>query len=360
MKVLVISNYQDAINSVRPEGEILIGLKKMGFDITLMTQKQAAFIEQFEKAGISVIDFHPTKKISWSTIQFIRKELKAGQYDILHAFNSKAISNGNFAAIGLPVKVLAYRGVIGGSHWLNPNAYLKHLHPRIDGITAVSKAVQSYLQQQIWWNPKKVKQFYKGQNLEWYQSIQPLPKSAFSLRNEDFIVTCIANNRKWKGIRYLIEASKYLPLNLPIHFLLIGRKMDTDENLKLINQSPYINNFHLLGYRDDIPSILATSQVYVQPSNKNKEGLGKAILEAMSLGVPPIVTNSGGPIEFVENQISGLVVPQKNHKAIGDAILQLFQNESLRVKLGENAKTVIREKMSIDASILALKEIYIA
>ena len=130
MKVLVISNYNDAFNSVRPEGAIFIGLQRLGFQLTIMTQEKASFIEQFKKVGIPIIDFHPTKKISLAAIQFIRKELIRGQYDILHLFNSKAISNGNFAAIGLRVKVLAYRGVIGGSAWYAPNSYLKHLHPK--------------------------------------------------------------------------------------------------------------------------------------------------------------------------------------------------------------------------------------
>jgi len=139
MKVLIISNYKDAYNSVRPEGEIFIGLQKMGVALTIMTQGDAPFIPTFKKAGIQIIDFHPTKKISWSSIQFIRKEIQKGQYDILHLFNSKAISNGNFAAIGLPLKVLAYRGVIGGISWYNPNAYLKHLHPRIEKLPSFIK-----------------------------------------------------------------------------------------------------------------------------------------------------------------------------------------------------------------------------
>ncbi|MFK7979743.1 MAG: glycosyltransferase family 4 protein [Saprospiraceae bacterium] len=358
MKILIISNYKDAYNSVRPEGEIFIGLQKLGFQLTIMTQADAPFVDNFRKAGIPIIDFHPTKKISRKAILFIRQALKKGQYDILHLFNSKAISNGNFAAIGLPVKVLAYRGVIGGSAWYAPNSYLKHLHPRVDGITAVSKSVQTYLQQQLFWHKQKVSQFYKGQNLTWYQGIQPANLQELGIPKDAFVVTCIANNRTWKGIKYLIQAAQYLALNLPIHFLLIGRKMDTSQNLQLIQSSPYSTHFHLVGYRNDVLQLLAASDVYIQPSNKNREGLGKAILEAMSLGIPPIVTNSGGPKEFVEHQVSGLVVPTKNPKAIAQSIQQLFDNESFRTTLGNGAKKVIAGKMSLEASVLALKQIY--
>lgn len=358
MKILIISNYKDAYNSVRPEGELFIGLQQQGLEITIMTQKEAPFVSNFLKAGIRIINFHPTKKISWSSIQFIRKELQSGQYDILHLFNSKAISNGNFAAIGLPIKVLAYRGVIGGSPWYNPNSYLKHLHPRIDGITAVSKAVQSYLQKQVWGNTHKVTQFYKGQNLDWYKEVHPLDLTTLNLPKNGFIVSCIANNRTWKGINYLIESTTFLPPQLPIHILLIGRKMDTPKNLKLINQSPYKNQIYLLGYRKDVVNLLAASDVYIQPSNEHKEGLGKAILEAMSLGIPPIVTDTGGPPEFVEDGVSGLVIPSRNPKEIATAILKMYKDNALRKQLGVEAKAVIANQMSLTNSVISLKKIY--
>jgi len=358
MNILIISNYKDAINSVRPEGEIFIGLQKMGYFITIMTQADGVYIQNFLEAGIKIIDFHPIKKLSYSTIKYIRQELKNGAYDVLCLFNSKAISNGNFAAIGLKVKVVVYRGVIGGSSWLNPNAYLKHLHPRVDCIIAVSKAVQQYLQKQIWWNPTKVKQYYKGQNLSWYQEVKPIPCAQLGLPSNAFVVSCIANNRTWKGVHYLIEAANFLPPNLPIHFLLIGRKMDSKENLSLIKKSPYATQFHLLGYRNDVSEVLASSQVYVQPSLKNKEGLGKAILEAMSVGVPPIITNSGGPIEYVQQSISGIIVAPKNPKEIADSVLQLFQNEQYRLSLGNGARLVIKGKMNIEKSIIRLNEIF--
>ena len=358
MKVLIISNYKDAYNSVRPEGEIFIGLQKIGFELTIMTQKDAEYIPNFIKAGIKIIDFQPTKKLSWSAIQLIRKTLQSSSFDILHLFNSKAISNGNFAAIGLPVKVLVYRGVIGGSSWLNPNAYLKHLHPRVDGITAVSKSIQKYLQTQIWWKPAKVKQYYKGQNLDWYKAVQPTDKATLGLPEDAFIVSCIANNRRSKGVVYLLSAMDHLPPNLPIHLLLIGRKMDTKKQLAIIEKSPYKNHIHLLGFRNDVASLLKMSQVYIQPTNRNNEGLGKAILEAMSLKTPVIVTDSGGPAEYVEHGISGIIIPSKDPIAIAKAILELYDNQSFSKKLAQNGQAVIATKMSMQQSILSLKRIY--
>jgi len=134
--------------------------------------------------------------------------------------------------------------------------------------------------------------------------------------------------------------------------------MDTAENLTLINRSPYPNNFHLLGHRKDVLAILAASKIYVQPSLKNKEGLGKAILEAQSLGIPPIVTDTGGPPEFVIDGESGLTVPPKNSQAIAKNIVQLYNNEPLRIQLGQGAQSIIRGPMNITQSAKQLHQIY--
>ncbi|MFT4759231.1 MAG: glycosyltransferase involved in cell wall biosynthesis [Paraglaciecola sp.] len=356
MKVLIISDYRDILNSVRPEGELFIGLKKAGVDLTLMTFGDGEFLAEFKKAGIRVIDFHPEKKVSWSAIRFIRAELKRGKYDILHLFNSKAISNGAFAAIGIPVKVLTYRGVIGITKWYNPNSYLKHLHPRIDGITAVSKAIQSYLQTQIFFNKNKVKHFYKGQNLDWYKNTKTADLKEFNLPKDAFIVTCVANYRRFKRIDYLINSTHFLAKNLPIYFLLIGRNMDATENVKLLKKSPYQNHFHLTGYRQDAINLVKASDVYIQPSDH--EGLGKGILEAMSLGIPPIVTNTGGPAEFVDNEQSGLIVEVKNARAIAKAIERLYNDENLRKRLAVGAKATIEGRMNIRQSVVGLKRVY--
>ena len=354
MKLLVLSNYHDSFNSVRPEGEIFIGLQKRGWAVTVMTRTGGAFLEDFKKTGVQIIDRHPQRKIDRSVIQFIRSELRTGGYDILLLMNSKAITNGCLAAAGLPVWVVAYRGVVGGSHWLNPNAYFKHLHPRVDAIWAVSKAVQDYLQRQIWWNPEKIKHCYKGQNLAWYRGVNARSRREIGVPENAWLVACIANNRKWKGIQYLIQATAYLPADLPIHFLLIGRNMDTPDVLRGIQRSPYADRFHLMGYRNDVYELLAASQVYVQPSLHDREGLGKGILEAMSLGVPPIVTDTGGPPEFVEHGVSGMVVPPATAQPIARQIEKLFRNEPLRQRLGEGAKRVIEGKMSTENSVLCL------
>lgn len=97
-----------------------------------------------------------------------RRELQAGNYDIAYGMNSKTIPNLAFAAVGLPVKLVTYRGSSSGMHRHDPTAYLTHLHPRVDAICCVSRAVERVVRSRIWRRAVVVTTVYKGQDVGWF------------------------------------------------------------------------------------------------------------------------------------------------------------------------------------------------
>ena len=93
------------------------------------------------------------------------------------------------------------------------------------------------------------------------------------------------------------------------------------------------------------------------PSLK-REGLPKTVIEGMAYGVPPIVTNSGGSPELVEDGISGIIVPPNSAQAIADAILRLYRNTKLRKKMGQAAEQRIRGHFTTEHTIKKTYSIY--
>ena len=350
LRVLVISNYRET-NSVRPEAELFIGLQKAGVQVTIMTFGDAHYVEKFREAGIRVIDFHPLKKFDRSETQRIRAELLAGQYDVLHLFNSRAIINGLRAARGLPVKVVLYRGYTGNIHWFDPTAYLKYLHPRVDKVVCIAKSIEALLQRQLFFQKDKAVTIHKGHDASWYAGIKSMDRTSLDgIPSTAFWVTCVANNRPMKGVRYLLEATQYLPTNLPIHFLLVGKNMAAGKGRALIDRSPNREKIHLLGYRTDVLEMVAASDVFVLPSIKG-EATTKAVIEAMSLGVAPIITSIPGNRELVLDGQCGLVVPPHDPKAIADSILLLYHDTALRHWLGQAAQLHIQKNFNIENTI---------
>jgi len=158
IRVLVITDSlgRKNINPIRSEAAQLLGAQISGeVDITVMCSPESILVDYYRNRGIHVIPQKIRKKVSLKSIRFIRKLVRDNSFQILHLFNSRAISNGTLAAIGLPVKVLVYRGQPGSLRRYDPISYLNALNPRVDKIICVSQAVEIYLRKQLWFNKDK-------------------------------------------------------------------------------------------------------------------------------------------------------------------------------------------------------------
>jgi glycosyltransferase involved in cell wall biosynthesis len=357
IKVLSISDYRD-FHSVRPEAEIFIGLKKAGLDVHVMTYADSEYGKRFKEAGIKVIDFHPQEKFNKEEQKFIRDLFVKEQYDVVHLFNSRAIINGIKAAKGLKTKVVLYRGYSGNIHWYDPTAYWKFLNPRVDKIMCNSIGVENLIRSQKFTNKDKAITINKGHKTDWYSGVEPSDiRQELGIPEDAFLLINVANNRKMKGIPYLLEAMNQLPEGLPIHLILLGKRMDDEDNMRIINSGAYKNQIHTPGFRANALSIVAAADVFVLPSIMG-ESITKSVIEAMSLGKAPIITDIAGNVELVENGVSGLVVPKKDSNSLSKAILKLYEDRDLCNKIGEAAKKRISTDLSTEQTIIKVKKMY--
>lgn len=354
MKVLCVTAYSD-----KPETEMFIGLKKFGLDIWVACPSDAPHYQRLIEAGIPVIDIKICRRFDLSAVLILRRFLKANNIDILHLFNNRAVSNGILSSVKLPVKIVVYRGIVGNVSFLSPASWITYLHPKVNRIVCVAEAVRQYfLSMKFLWlrvPHEKVVTIYKGHSLNWYQN-KPADLSEFNIPPEAFVVGCVANFRPRKGLHILIDSAKYLPVNAPIHFLLVG-KMDDPSLVKQIEKSPFRNNIHLAGYRSDASAISAACHTVILPALR-REGLPKVIIEAMAYGVPPIVTDSGGSPELVRGHKCGIVVPPGDSKEIARAIMRLYEYPDLRSEIGKHAKKQIESAFHIDKTIKKTIELY--
>jgi len=355
VKLLVISSYVDTWNSVRPEAEMLIGLAKLGVEVELMTQPDAEYRSRFEENGIKVHGFHPRKKIEPEAIRRIRHLLIEGKFDAVYCFNNKAIANTNLAAIGLPVKVMTYRGQTGNISRWDPSGYLTHLSPRVDRIICVSKATRDDLPKHVWGNKDKVCTVYKGHDLDWYQDT-PVDLKQFGVPDGAFVVGSVANIRPRKGLPILLKATHLLPADSNIHLLLVGRGMDNPAVQALIQASPMADRIHLTGFRKDAPAIIASCQVSVLASTK-REGLPKTVIEAMAYGVAPIVSDTGGSAELIEDGVSGIRVTPGSAEEIAAGIQRLHESPELCANMGQSARDRIASHFHVQHSSEALLKV---
>lgn len=358
VKVLVISNYQGAINPVRPEAEIFLGLHEQGVELTILSPTENAYYaDRFKEAGIEVIDFEAKSKFNISDIRFVRKLIKERGFDIVHCFKNKAVAICNWACQGLPVKLLAYRGYTGNIFWYDPSCYITYLHPRVDYITCLADSVKEVLQANLI-NPKKAVTINKGHNPAWYDDVKPADLAEFNFPENAMVCSFVANSRsKMKGLNYLIESTHFWPKDALIYLLIIGRDLNDPTIQELIATSPMKDRMVFAGFRKNANELVKACDVAISVSIYG-EATQKAMIEAMYLGRPVLITNISGNRDMAEDGISGYVIPPKDPGAIAKGLEKFWQAPEKRLKMGVEARKRIAKILSINKSVDDYKAFY--
>ncbi|MCG8370044.1 MAG: glycosyltransferase [Proteobacteria bacterium] len=346
----------------RPTVATLVGMHEAGIDVTVVVPGNHPNRKTLRDAGLPTIDIRLRRKFDAAGIAALREELVRGRYHIMHTFNNNAISNGLRACKGLPVRIVAYRGIVGAVSFLDPVSWLRYLNPRIDRIVCVCEAIRRYF---LSMQPAFLRMpagrpvtIHKGHELAWYAA-GPADRAGFGIPEDAFVVGCTANYRPRKGIGYLVEAIELLPSDLPVRLVLIGH-MEAKELTRRIARSPARDRIHRIGFVTNAPEVGAACDVCCLPSTR-REGLPRSVIETMAYEVPPIVTDAGGSPELVEHGISGLVVPPRNARAIADAIETLYRDRDLRLRMGRAARrrigTAFRNQDTVKKTIALYEEL---
>jgi len=257
--------------------------------------------------------------------------------------------NGLMASIGMDIKLVAYRGIIGNLAYWSPMSWLYLLNPRLDRIICVCDAIRRYLLglgvpgMRLRRNVPVT--IHKGHRPELYEGDAEDLKQ-FGIPDDTFVVACTLRAVPRKGVPVFIEAIDGLPPGLNIHILMAGTIMDSPLHRELVAKNSYAENIHLYGFLERMPWILKGVDVSVLPSLK-REGLSRAMLEAMIAGVVPIVTNSGGSPELIEKDVSGFVVEPGDPVAIREKILELYNDREML----EQMSAAVKQRMLTDFTI---------
>src|SRR5690606_16323791 len=111
-----------------------------------------------------------------------------------------------------------------------------------------------------------------------------------------------------------------------------------------------------LGLRDDLPALLPGLDLLVHPAER--EGLGVAVLEAMSAGVAVVACAAGGVVDAIEDGVAGVLVPPGDRDALGRALARTLADRELRARLGRAARSTAERRFSAAALAARHVELY--
>ena len=163
-----------------------------------------------------------------------------------------------------------------------------------------------------------------------------------------------------KGLIYLLKALNIIvnKYKIKVKAIIVGDGPQKPELLDLIHKYDLSQYVHLTGIlnKKEVAHILNKAQLFVLPSLK--EGLPKALLEAMASGLPAIASNISGINEVIKNHYNGLLVQPQNPQQLAEAITYLLSNPTLIKKLGANARKSIIRKYSWLHILAKLDQVY--
>jgi glycosyltransferase involved in cell wall biosynthesis len=111
------------------------------------------------------------------------------------------------------------------------------------------------------------------------------------------------------------------------------------------------------GYRDDVPEILAASQLSVDGSHTGL-GITGSLRESLAMETPVVATAVVGNPELVRHGETGLLVPPRDPEALADALLRLLADPAWAKAAGRAGRRLVIERFSTRAKVERLEKLY--
>lgn len=174
------------------------------------------------------------------------------------------------------------------------------------------------------------------------------------------VVTFASRLLREKGVFEFVEAARILKkLGIPSRFWIVGQPDHGNpssisyEDVERWQQEGLIE---YLGYRTDIADVFSRTNLVVLPSYR--EGFPKVLIEAAASGRAIITTDVPGCRDSIRPNVTGLLVPVKDAKALANAIEQLLIDADLRRSMGAAGRDLAEQEYGIDRVVEAHLKVY--
>lgn len=346
-------------------------LQSLGYEVTAILPDDG-FAERIEQQGVKVVSYQLKRNSAnplgvFSVYRFLKRHFIDHKYDILHTFRSQPNIIGSLAAKASGIKTVVCH--VTGLGIIFSNTDFKSLILRFVNLTLYSwafKSVNSVVVQ----NPDDYNDLEKaipslekrlklikgsGINPELFDSdlvdekVKDELRVEFGLTNKTSVITFVSRLLWHKGIKEIVDAAKIVYQKHPdVLFLMVGYQ---DENNPFSVDKEFIDSnngkygLRFIGGRNDVKNILAITTLYIFPSYY-REGIPRSVLEAMSMKLPIVTTNSPGCSLTVDEGINGKLVEVRNSDSLANAILEILEDSPKQVQFGINSRDKLKNEFA--------------
>jgi glycosyltransferase involved in cell wall biosynthesis len=340
----------------------VLALRAKGVDNHIVCM-DGPYVESLRAAGIPVATAHLPRgydpiKLAWSLLEIVGY-LRRVRPDLVHTHCSVPGIIGRLAArlAGVPVVMHTVHGfhfhdggrgfshslAIAAERWAGSFTHVMLSQNRADLEQAVRYGIA-----------RRERLHFIGNGI----AVERFPVAPARRKPERrVVITCVARFEPVKNHGLLIDAARLLAdRGLDFEVWLVGGGGGRAAAEARVAALGLGDRVRFLGYRDDIPALLTRSDIGALTSLK--EGIPRAALEAMVVGLPVVATRVNGTREVVRHGETGFLVDVGDSRALADAIERLARDPELRTRMGERGREVVRTEFDEAMIVRRLERMY--
>ena len=331
------------------------GLREIGQRAALVAHPDGELRKRAAE-GLELVPLAPKSEMDLTAAWRLNRVIKRLKPDVIHAHDAHGVAMAGLALSlgaasakdGEPPLVVSRRV----DFHLRSNSFSRWKHRQVDLFIAASEAIRQMLVSDGV-PPDRTITVHEGIDVE---HVLAAPAVNF-LPHGSPVVGNIAALVPHKGQRHLIEAAHIVVQKLPdVRFVILGEGELREALERLIKEYRLEKHVLLPGFRTDVLGCLKSFDLFVMSSVT--EGLGTSLLDAMACSRPIVATEAGGIPEVVENGVTGLLVPPRDHTAMADAIVTLINDQARRRQMGDAGFARVNDRFTVERMIAGTAAVY--
>ncbi len=313
---------------------------------------------RFRELGFDPATFLLRRPLDWQCLQDLTRLLRAHRIEVVHSHEFAMAVYGAAAArrVGARHIITMHGGRYFAEQWRRRVA-LRWAARRSVAIVGVSRATARDLQVTLGLPAERVVVVPNGAPFR--AGVRERVRRELGVSDTELLLVAVGNLYPVKGHAVAVRALARLPRDAAMprwRLAVAGRGEELAALRALAEREGVAPSIHWLGFRDDVPDILAAGDLFVMPSLS--EGLPLALVEAMSAALPIVASAVGGVPEVIAHEREGLLVPPGDVEALAVALQALIRDTALRRRLGAAARERARREFSVSAMADRYEHLY--